>query len=178
MPLRVNVWSIVPHGYMDAAFQGASLHPGFRIGSPGTADKAVTVAAYTTRNQWQDASGVWRTVGLTLDDIADFSSPGPLRNGANKPDVTAPGAMIVSCLSAASTPSASNLITAGFRVNAGTSMASPFIAGVVALLLERNPNLDATAVKTLLQNHSRIPGQGAGAFDSQWGFGLIDANGL
>lgn len=176
--LRVNVWSIVPQGYADAAFQGAALTPGFRIGSPGTAAEAVTVAAYTTRNQWRDASGVSRAVGLTLDEMADFSSPGPLRNGANKPDATAPGAMIVSCLSATSTPPTSNIVTAGFRVNAGTSMASPFIAGLVALLLQRDPSLVPTAVKTLLKNHSTIPGQGAGAFDPQWGFGRIDANGL
>jgi subtilisin family serine protease len=175
-PVRVNVWSIVPPGSAEAAFLSPS--PGLRIGSPGAAASAVTVAAYTTRNHWQDAAGATRAVGLGLDDIADFSSPGPLRNGANKPDVTAPGAMIISCLSAASHPPASNIVTAGFRVNAGTSMASPFIAGLVALLLQRAPHLDPAAVKALLQSHSAIPAQPPGTFDAHWGYGLINAGEL
>ena len=176
--VRVNVWSIVPAGSADAAFQGTALTPGLRIGSPGAAAEAVTVAAYTTRNRWQDVTGVPRAVGLTIDDLADFSSPGPLRNGNPKPDVTAPGAMIVSCLSAASTPPTSDIVTTGFRVNAGTSMASPFIAGIVALLLQRDPQLKPTDIKTLLRRHSTIPGKPSGTFDVHWGFGLIEATNL
>ena len=173
--MRVNVWSIVSAGSADAAFQGSGLTPGLRIGSPGAAAEAVTVAAYTTRNQWQDVTGVSRAVGLGLNDIADFSSPGPLRNGNPKPDVAAPGAMIVSCLSTASSPPTSDIVTTGFRVNAGTSMASPFIAGIVALLLQRNPQLKPMDIKTLLRHNSIIPGQSSGTFDAQWSYCLIDA---
>jgi len=144
----------------------------------GAASDAVTVAAFTTRNQWVDASGAARAVGLPLNTISDFSSPGPLRNGARKPDVTAPGAMIVSCLSSSSSPSASNIVKAGFRVNAGTSMASPFIAGLVALMLQRNPGLDPAGVKGLLRANSTVPGAAPGTFDPKWGFGLIDTGGL
>jgi subtilisin family serine protease len=62
----------------------------------------------------------------------------------------------------------------GYRIMAGTSMATPFISGVVALLLEREPTLDPTRVKALLRADSRVPGKPAGTFDPKWGYGLIN----
>jgi subtilisin family serine protease len=61
---------------------------------------------------------------------------------------------------------------------AGTSQASPFVAGLVALLLERDPRLTPDAAKKLLRDNSRIPGRSRGTFDPKWGYGLIDATGL
>jgi hypothetical protein len=53
-------------------------------------------------------------------------------------------------------------------------MATPFITGVVALMLEREPTLDPGQVKNLLRAHSRIPRRPAETFDPKWGYGLID----
>ena len=138
----------------------------------------MTVAAFTTRVQWTDVDQTVQEVGLALEDISDFSSEGPLRDGRLKPDVAAPGAMIVSCLSADSQPARGNIINDDFRVNAGTSMATPFITGLVALLLQRDGALDPTGVKTLLRANSAIPNQPAGTHDAKWGFGLVTAGGL
>jgi subtilisin family serine protease len=176
--VRLDVWSIVPEGARDVSFTGLFNSREMKIGSPGAAAEAITVGSFTSRNAWTDSSSAARGVGLTLNTISDFSSPGPLRNGTRKPDVTAPGAMVVSCLSAPSSPPPSNIVSPGFRVNAGTSMACPFITGLIALLLQDNPLLDAALVKSLLQTQSRIPGKAAGAFDNHWGFGLIDAANL
>lgn len=110
-----------------------------------------------------DRSGASQSVGLPLNTLAAFSSPGPLRNNAKKPDVTAPGAMIISALSADSTPEPVFLVADPHSVvAAGTSMASPFVAGVVALLLQSNPALTSAAVKQQLKAASRIPGKAAG----------------
>lgn len=176
--IRIDVWSIVPQGARDVTFFPPFNSPDMKIGSPGSAEQAVTVASFTSRNTWTDTSGASRAVGLSIDTISDFSSPGPLRNGAPKPDVTAPGAMIVSCLSHQSSSLPSNLIGNGFRVNAGTSMACPFITGLVALLLQADPTLTTIDVKTSLQAQSLIPGLPANSFDPHWGFGLIDAGSL
>ena len=62
-----------------------------KIGTPGAARQAITVASFTSRNKWVDFLGQSQFVNMTLDTISDFSSPGPLRNGFPKPDVTAPG---------------------------------------------------------------------------------------
>ena len=157
---------------------GTSVKDSMKIGSPGAAAGAVTVASYTTKVQWTDINGNERSVGLDLNDISDFSSEGPLRKGAKKPDVAAPGAMIASCLSSNSSPNPADMITQQFRMMAGTSMATPFIAGLIALLLERDAKLDPSGMKQLLLAHSMVPGKPGGTFDPKWGYGLIDANGL
>lgn len=174
----VDVWSLVGEGARDATFDPSVAQDGLLVGSPGSASSVITVAAYTSRNSWTDSTGAGRAVGLTLDEIADFSSPGPLRSGALKPDLTAPGAMLVSCLSGQATPRPGMAINAFFMVDAGTSMASPLVAGLVALMLERDRNLTPSQAKALLQPHCSVPGQPAGHFDPKWGFGLIAAGGL
>jgi subtilisin family serine protease len=159
-------------------FTGKSVQDSMKIGSPGAATSALSVASYTTKVQWTDIDSQVRTVGLDPDDISDFTSEGPLRNGSQKPDVAAPGAMVVSCLSGDSNPRRSSMVDTRFVMNAGTSMATPFIAGIVALLLERDPKLDPPAVKALLTGHCSIPGKASGTFDPKWGFGFIDAQGF
>ncbi len=63
-------------------------------------------------------------------------------------------------------------------IKSGTSMATPFIVGLVALLLQRQPDLKPAAAKALLRKHSLIPGHKPGVFDPKWGYGLINAKGL
>jgi len=110
--------------------------------------------------------------------ISDFSCEGPLRNGEQKPDVAAPGAMIVSALSADASYERSQKINDKFVVLAGTSMAAPFITGIIALLLQRNPLLKPEEIKNILHINSFVPGQPAGTFDPKWGFGLLDTSSL
>ncbi|MFO0821453.1 MAG: S8 family serine peptidase [Pirellulales bacterium] len=174
----LDVWILDDQDSPQVAGTGAAVADSHKIGSPGCASAALTAAAYVTRSEWQDIDGVDRAVGLALDSIADFSSEGPLRNGQRKPDVTAPGAMIVSCLSADSDAERSSLVDQRHLVEAGTSMACPFVAGVIALLLQRNPQLDPAAIKTALKSASRIPSKPAGQFEIKWGFGLIQVNKL
>src|SRR5262249_38289406 len=100
-PVSVDVWAL--DSPLDPAkpmppqvfFTGAAVNDGVKIGAPGIAASAITVAAYTTRTQWTDIEGGSREVSLALNDISDFSSPGPSRThdpatgrGA-KPDFTA-----------------------------------------------------------------------------------------
>lgn len=174
----VHVWALDDLIATAIAFTGQSLSDAVKIGSPGAAAAAITVAAYTTRVHWTDIDEEPRSVGLTLHDIADFSSEGPLRNGAPKPDVAAPGAMIVSCLSSDASPMRANMVSNRLQVMAGTSMATPFISGLVALLLERDPSLDPAGAKALLQGACRIPNQPPGTWNAKWGHGLIDAANL
>lgn len=143
------------------------------IGSPGSAHEVVTVASYTSRNAWSDISGAMESVGLKLGGASEFSSPGPLRGGALKPDVTAPGAMIASCLSSKSSVDKSEIIAQGYRVMAGTSMASPVITGLLALFLQANPNATPADAKTWLKNNSNAPHSPSGVHDIKWGYGLI-----
>ena len=174
----VDVWAIDDKNGTEVGFTGSSKQDSMKIGSPGCAIGAITCAAFTTKKQWRDIDGVTRTVGLSLGDISDFSSEGPLRNNVNKPDVAAPGAMIVSALSRDSSPERSSMLDSQHLVEAGTSMATPFIAGTVALLLQRNPQLDPAAVRSMLRAAAKIPNKAVGTFHPKWGFGLVDAGRL
>ncbi|HYD37180.1 MAG TPA: S8 family serine peptidase [Allosphingosinicella sp.] len=117
---------------------------------------AITVAAYN------DNDGV-KTVGSNYRKVAVFSSRGPLRNFgdppllplADKPDIAAPGVSIDSAASrdthrVMGPPSPDWLAGRRFLNLQGTSMATPMVAGVVALLLDKNPSLSTTLVRSLL----------------------------
>ncbi|HEY9725369.1 MAG TPA: S8 family serine peptidase, partial [Chroococcales cyanobacterium] len=80
--------------------------------------------------------------------------------------------------SADSSVARSEMVNTKFVVKAGTSMATPFTAGLVALLLQRDPTLEPDVLKELLQENSSIPGKEPGTFDNKWGYGLIDAANL
>jgi subtilisin family serine protease len=114
------------------------------IGSPGSAESALTVGA-VDRN----------------DGIAPFSSRGPAADGAVKPDVTAPGVDIV----------AAEAGTQGHVSASGTSMATPHVAGVVALLKQQHPDwtgerLKATVMASAKANPALKPfDQGTGRVD-------------
>ncbi len=94
---------------------------------------------------------------LDEDDIACFS------NGGAQLDLTAPGGFIVSAASSGQTS------TAGLS---GTSMASPQVAGLVALILSIDPGLTPEGVRTLL--HECTVDLGAPGFDTTFGHGRIN----
>jgi subtilisin family serine protease len=176
---RLDAWVIDDSEVgQQVFFMGKGVVDALKIGSPGSALSAITVGSYTTRAGWTDRSGDGWQVGDDEDEMTAFSSEGPLRNGVKKPDLAAPGAMIISAMSADSAPEPSDVIDDHHVVMGGTSMATPFVSGLVALLLERKPSLDPAAVKKLLLKQSRIPGKAKGAFNPTWGFGLIGARDL
>src|SRR5256714_1247463 len=101
------------------------------VSSPGSAPRAITVAAVTS------------TRGTPANIVADFSSGGPTPWTLSfKPDVSAPGVGILS-----SVPGAGSGQWAVFQ---GTSMASPHVAGAAALLRERHPTWTVAQIKSAL----------------------------
>ena len=62
----------------------------------------------------------------------------------------------------------------GYATLSGTSMASPHVAGTVALVWAKNPTWSNDAVRTQLQNTA--DDLGATGWDSKYGYGLVDAD--
>jgi serine protease AprX len=121
------------------------------ISSPAAAADAITV-------------GAMADVGAGGFFLAGFSSRGPTLDGRVKPDVAGPGVGIRSA--AAGT-------TDGYAVFSGTSMATPFVAGVALLMRDLNPSLTAAQVKqTIMQTAVDWGSPGA---DSDYGAGRLDA---
>jgi hypothetical protein len=94
------------------------------------------------------------------------SSPGPTREDRLKPDIAAPGTDIV----------AANGFAPGeplWTSMSGTSMASPYVAGVIALLLAQRRTLTAAQCLGILQRTARpLPG-GSYEWRNDAGFGQI-----
>ncbi|MFM7682069.1 MAG: S8 family peptidase [Bacteroidota bacterium] len=148
------------------------------ISEPSCSDDVISVAAYATQYQTSGTS----TAGGA---IASFSSYGPRYDGVMKPDITAPGVNIISSMSSytdvAFTSQGSvafNGRTYHFAKLSGTSMASPMVAGVSALILDANPYLSARQVKEIIMQSARqdnftgtIPPEGS----PKWGAGKINA---
>jgi minor extracellular serine protease Vpr len=148
------------------------------ISEPSCSDDVISVAAYSA--QYTTPAG-----NLTGGAAASFSSNGPRYDGVMKPDIAAPGVNVVSSMSsftdAVFTSTASidfNGKTYHFAKLSGTSMASPMVAGVSALILDANPYLSARQVKEIIMETARqdnytgvIPAEGS----PKWGAGKINA---
>lgn len=144
-------------GNWGAAF--ASLGDGWTAGdkdygisAPANVDCAITVAAHLARTKTN--AGIFTGDGA----MASFSSRGPVIDNFTKPDISAPGQNVVAALSSFTTEtmeSVHNITfqgkTYGFASLSGTSMSSPFVAGVVALMLEANPYLTPAQIKDILK---------------------------
>ncbi|MEU6087710.1 S8 family serine peptidase [Streptomyces sp. NPDC047085] len=110
------------------------------IGSPGSADAALTVGAVDDK-----------------DKLADFSSTGPRNgDGAIKPDVTAPGVDITAAAAKGSVIDQEvGEKPEGYLTISGTSMATPHVAGAAAILKQEHPDWGYTELKGALTGSTK-----------------------
>ena len=150
-PLCKAVIEAMNRGIVVVAAAGNSGPNNGTILSPGINPNVITVGASNDN----------RTIDISDDTIASFSSRGPTIEGVSKPDLVAPGVNINSL---------SNVKLDGYRSSSGTSMATPFISGTVALMLEKNKNFSPREVKRKLMDscvnlNDNRESQGAGLID-------------
>ncbi|MCG5217676.1 S8 family serine peptidase [Streptosporangium soli] len=121
------------------------------VASPGTADAALTVAAVDKDDKW-----------------APFSSQGPRVDGGLKPDIAAPGVAITAARAAGTTMGTP--LNDHYTAAAGTSMATPHVAGAVAIMAQQHPDwtgaqLKAAVMSTAKDDELGAYKQGAGRVD-------------
>ncbi|MFA4640891.1 S8 family peptidase [Pyrococcus kukulkanii] len=119
------------------------------IDSPGIATGAITVAAVDREMK-----------------VASFSGKGPGTNPYDiKPDIAAPGVKILSARAGTLNE---------FVAMSGTSMATPHVSGVVALILQKYGQLTPETIKLMLEK-TAIPLKGVSSLPTWSGAGLVDA---
>ncbi|MFH1842933.1 MAG: S8 family serine peptidase, partial [bacterium] len=149
------------------------------VGTPGNADNLITVGSYDFRVNWSNVDGGTTQYNLEDGGISDYSSPGYRRDGVIKPDIAAPGRFAVSALAVGSTMAeeggSSHTTSDGYHLAwEGTSAAAPYVAGVVALMLQKNPDLDAPRIKEILQRTATNDRQTGSTPNPVWGHGKIN----
>lgn len=115
------------------------------ITSPGISSKIITVGAADDK----------RTVDISDDVIAEFSSRGPVSNRI-KPDVVAPGVNIISVKCDVEYQSGQRIryLATPYTTMSGTSVATPIVSGSAALLLEKYPSWTPDQIKEALMNNA------------------------
>lgn len=109
-------------------------------------------------------------------DVPFFSSgaslvfPGAERGArVDKPDVVAPGVQVFSSVPPERTPEG----TFEYGYFDGTSMATPHVVGVAALLMAAKPQAPTSAIINALKDTAWHPSGTGGRPDNRWGFGII-----
>jgi len=175
-----NVCNVENHaGNVGCDFINGDNHYG--IGEPACAEKTLSVAAHVSDRLRQDTI-------YTCGDLTNFSSLGPTLDGRNKPEISAPGSAVVSSVSSFANLDGYTVIhtaISGGKIYkwvamSGTSMSSPAVSGVVALMLQANPNLSVDQVREIIFDNARNDEKTGDlhANDSisyEWGYGKIDA---
>ncbi len=160
------------------------------VNLPATSPGIISVGCSIDNPSWTSMGG--QKIGITepiLDDygglpvsdtrqavsegeVCYFSSAGPTLTGVPKPDILAPGAVVVGAMSQAALPGSPNSIFTTscppekgtgnvdpkcmeidptHAVALGTSMSSPMVAGVIALLFQVDPTLTEDELRAVLQ---------------------------
>lgn len=184
---RVNIWSDNTYLALESrdieGFSAPDAASSTLCEIGGTGKRILTVGSYTTRNEYTTNGGQQATLQETVGDLSSFSSYGPTVDGRMKPNITAPGCLIISAVS--NNDASGNLMYAEYNENfgrynqygymQGTSMASPFVAGIVATWLQAYPQLTPEQLHEIVQNTARKDSFTATAPDSNWGYGKINA---
>lgn len=196
------------------AYFAAGVREG-TINLPATSPSLIGVGCTVNRITWTsiarvpvslrvpllDAAGGYpapnnQTVEISNGDVCWFSSAGPTVTGVPKPEISAPGGVVVAAMSAQAPPGVGSSIFTNpncpvkngtkdprcmqvddhHGVAVGTSMSAPMAAGAAALLFQRDPTLTQDAISVLLQAGAH-PFRGGAPFEDQGGPGELDVKG-
>jgi len=153
----------------------------------GTSKAIISVGASAARSSFTNIKGklVNDSAYAFPGSLASFSSRGPTVDGRIKPNIVAPGFNVPSSynnLQMAPWMSDRTLLKTTFRgdtqywaASSGTSMAAPHATGIVALMLEANPNLNAYQVMEILEQTATEDQWTGSTPNNNYGHGKVNA---
>jgi minor extracellular serine protease Vpr len=183
----VHVWNVNKLPFkglgIPGFYSGDSLYTIDEIG--GTAKRIITAGGYNSKVDLTTWNGkVYGPGDSSLHNYLSYTSLGPTADGRIKPDLSAPARFVVGAMSRIGKdddrtvwwPNPANTL-GRYEFTGGTSVASPIVAGIVALMLQVNPALTPETAKQVLQT-TAIKDKYTGnitAPDVRWGAGKVNA---
>ena len=149
----------------------------------GSSDLSITIGATDDLN----------TINREDDTVAGYSSRGPRRDNGDgnplnelKPELSAPGSNIIQAEGCVTSGLCNNLLGGDAADNgytgrgSGTSYATPSVSGIIALMLEANPDLSPAEVKEILKFTAERRGEATQPdvdpfWNRDFGWGMADA---
>jgi subtilisin family serine protease len=178
-----------PSGQMNIAFHGE------QVTSPGTATNAITVGSYDWTDQFDGQAKSGCAAPINIGALSCYSNPGYNRAPMDgspaivKPEIVAPGQVFTASYARLTNGRDLNTVlpkqdgepywqvdrSGKYVAFDGTSASAPYVAGIVALMMQKKPNITAGEIKNLLQRHASSDRETTGPVpNTQWGYGKLD----
>ncbi len=165
----------------------AAINPARTVGPVSTDNKFLSAAvsgssiwdAATARNNIAPNDYLFKAVdGQLAGELWRGSSVGPTYDGRLGVDLSAPGeGYIVACGENSYWSTFACTVPDGggkYLYFGAVSGAAPLVTGAIAMLLQKNPSLDAAQVKSILQNSARRDSNTGSTPNPRWGYGKLD----
>jgi len=155
--------------------------PGYTVWDLAAAKNNITPNCYVVRNRWADVQGIAHVTADHVGQLWAGSGVGPTLDGRLGIDVSAPGQDVFTSLAPNSTyilsaPSGQIQDGMGFyTLQNAVSASNPQVAGIVALIMEMNPTLDAAQIRIILRTTARSDAFTGQIPNTTWGYGKVDA---
>jgi subtilisin family serine protease len=169
---------------------------GEQITSPGTAANAITVGSYDWNDQFDGQARTSCEKPINIGLLSCYSNPGYSRSAVMgvlvppvKPEIVAPGEMFTASYAHLTDGRPLNNVLPKFQGEPywqvdhsgryvafdGTSAAAPYVAGMVALMMQKKPGITAGEIKNLLRRHASSNLEITGVVPNpSWGYGKLD----
>lgn len=180
-----------PSGTVQIAYHGE------QITAPGTAANAITVGSYDWTDQFDgQAKSSCDNRPIDIGALSCYSNPGYSRvpaaaGGAAvvKPEIVGPGQVFTASYARLTDGRALNDVlpkiqgqpywqvdhSGRYVAFDGTSASTPYVAGIVVLMMQKKPNITVGEIKNVLRRHASSDPETTGALPNPlWGYGKLD----